>query len=56
MVSVYLRDEILEEVMKVARQENEVLKKEGKKADVTTGRVVARIVEEWYNARKEAKK
>jgi len=55
MVSLYLRDEVLEEIMKVARHANDKLEKQGKKRDVTTGKVVARIVEEWYNAGMEAK-
>jgi len=53
MVSVYLRDEILMEVMEVAREKNEDLKREGKNEFVTTGKVVASIVEEWYQERME---
>ena len=57
MVSVYLRDEILREVMKVAQEENDTLKKQGKKPETTTGKVVALIVEDWYqNTRIEVNK
>ena len=55
MVSVYLRDELLEEIMAFARQKNKALEKEGKKGDITTGRVVAWIVGDWYDARMEAR-
>jgi len=53
MVSVYLRDEVLMEVMEVAREKNEDLKREGKKKFITTGKVVAEILEEWYQKRME---
>ena len=57
MVSVYLRDEILREIMKVAQEENDTLKKQGKKPETTTGKVVALIVEDWYqNTRIEVNK
>lgn len=55
MVNVYLRDELLMEVMEVAREKNEDLEREGKGKNefVTTGKVVAEIVEEWYQRRME---
>jgi len=51
MVSVYLRDEVLFEVMEIAREKNEDLKRQGKEGFVTTGKVIAEIVEAWYQKR-----
>jgi len=44
MVSVYLRDELLDEIREAAREKG-----------MTTGGTVAWIVEEWYTRQKEGK-
>lgn len=48
MVNVYLRDEIEYKLLRMAEEKNKKLLKQGKKADVTKGKIIARIIEDWW--------
>ena len=53
MVTVYLRDEVELELLKLSHQENKELLAQGKKPIITKSKIVARIVEAWYLQHKE---
>ena len=51
MVTVYLRDEVELELLKHAQRENEERMAQHKKPIITKSKIVARIVEAWYEGR-----
>ena len=55
MVSVYLRDEIMTELIRIAEIENDKLQKQGKRPIITSAKIAAGIIEQWYKKRTEAK-
>ena len=53
MVNVYLCDEIELELLLMAETENKELLKQGKKPVITKARIATRIIEKWYQERKD---
>jgi len=56
MVTVYLPNDITLELLMLAAKENEELKIQGKKANITDATIISRIVKEWYQKRIDAGK
>jgi len=55
-ISVYLPNDITLELLMLAAKENEELKIQGKKANITDATIISRIMKDWYQKRIDAGK